>query len=66
MNELWDVVTHWQIVEETHVIVDGDEEVEMFESFSEWEFSKNMEIQDDELNMDVLNGKPLLVRCDDD
>ncbi len=30
-NELQVVKTHWQIVEETHVIVDGDEEMEMFE-----------------------------------
>jgi hypothetical protein len=25
-----------------------------------------MEIWDDELNMDVFNGKPLLVGCDDE
>jgi hypothetical protein len=31
-------------VEETPVIVDGDEEMEMFESNSDWKFSKNMEI----------------------
>jgi hypothetical protein len=31
-NELWDVKTHWQIVEEAHAIANADEEVEMFES----------------------------------
>jgi hypothetical protein len=48
-QELWDVHTHWQMVDEAQAMVDEVEGNKGLEADSDWEYVENMELWDVEL-----------------
>lgn len=60
-QDLWDVRTHWELVQQAQAIVDEGVNLEDLKIDNDWEDAKNMEIQEDNMNMLVLNGSQLFV-----
>ncbi len=58
-QELWDVKTHQQLIDEVQSLVDVAKKNESSEIDSDWEHSKNMEIWDDEMCLAILNENNL-------
>lgn len=55
-KKLWDVKSHWKLVEEAYTMVDEEVDHETSREDNDCEESKNMENWEDELSVMVLNG----------
>lgn len=51
LQELWDVKSHWKLVEEAQAMVDDKEDHETFKKDNDCEECKSKDIWEDELNM---------------
>lgn len=64
MQELWNVHTHWQMVDEAQAIVDEVKGNKGLEANSDWEYVENMELWMFNC-LFVLNGNQIPIDCDE-
>jgi hypothetical protein len=63
IQELWDVKSHWKLVEKVQAMVDDEENHETSKENNDCEECKSKEIWEDELSMMVITGSQFPIEC---